>query len=82
MYTSYIQTGKWKGMLKKVLSFSRKNGLAESCIEGTAKALTCAATNIMVPDTEGEKVFFDLWQNASSEERVVLVRLILRIIEQ
>lgn len=82
MYTSYIQTGKWKEMLRKALSFARQNGLKDNCLESAAKMITCATTSIFVPDTEGEKIFFELWKNATSEERIVLTKLILRIIEQ
>jgi len=76
----YIDTKKWKQKLNKAIDYSQKSNMPDSILEKMAKSIISFTVLTTSPDTESEKLFYDMWKNADKEEKNVLTKTLLRLI--
>ncbi len=76
----YIDTKKWKQKLNKAIDYSQKSNIPDSILEKMAKSIINFTVLTTSPDTESEKLFYDMWKNADKEEKNVLTKTLLRLI--
>lgn len=72
---------KLKKMLGKTINAGRNIGLSDEIIESSAKKIGDLVALITHPDSESEKLILNLWKNADNEEKKVLSRLLIRMID-
>ena len=77
----YIDTKKWKQKLNKAIDYSQKSNIPESILEKIAKQMISFTVSTTTPDTESEKLFYDMWKNADKDEKNVLTKTLLRLIK-
>jgi len=75
-----IDTKKWKQKLNKAIDYSQKSNIPDSILEKMAKSIISFTVLTTSPDTESEKLFYDMWKNADKEEKNVLTKTLLRLI--
>lgn len=76
----YIDTKKWKQKLNKAIDYSQKSNIPDSILEKIAKSMINFTVSTTSPDTESEKLFYDMWKNADKEEKNVLTKTLLKLI--
>ena len=76
----YIDTKKWKKKLNKAIEYSQKSNMPESILVKIAKSMISFTVSTTTPDTESEKLFYDMWKSADKEEKNVLTKTLLRLI--
>lgn len=76
----YIDTKKWKQKLNKAIDYSQKTNIPDSILEKIAKSMISFTVSTTSPDTESEKLFYDMWKSADKEEKIVLTKTLLRLI--
>ncbi len=77
----YIDTKKWKQKLNKAIDFSHKSNIPDSILEKIAKSIISFTVSTTSPDTESEKLFYDMWKNADKDERKILAKTLIRLIK-
>lgn len=77
----YIDTKKWKQKLNKAIDYSQKTNIPESILEKIVKSMIGFTVSTTSPDTESEKLFYDMWKNADKDEKNLLTKTLIRLIK-
>lgn len=77
----YIDTQKWKQKLNKAISYSQNSKMPDSVLERIAKSMIGFTVATTSPDTESEKIFYDMWKKADKEEKNILTKTLIKLIK-
>ena len=78
----YIDTQKWKKKLSKAIIYSQESNIPDSILERIAKSIINFTISSTSPDTESERLFYDMWEKADNKEKKVLTRMLIKIIKE
>lgn len=79
--TNNINWLKLRKKLGDVINSSKNIGLSDGAIESATRKIGDFLAVTVEPDSESEKLIFNLWKNASNEEKKVLTKLFLKALE-
>ncbi|QSX07142.1 DUF3243 family protein [Sedimentibacter sp. zth1] len=82
LHNVYIDSKKWKDKLNKIIKYSHDTNLPESTIEKCIKPIISFTILTTSPDTEPEKLFYEMWHKANSKEKHSLTKMLLKIIRE
>ena len=82
MHKIYIDTQKWKKKLNKAIEYSQDSNIPSPVLEKIAKSIINFTILTTSPDTESEKLFYDMWKKADSKEKKVLTNMLMKIIKE
>ncbi len=82
MHKIYIDTQKWKKKLNKAITYSQESSMPDSVLEKIAKSIINFTISTTSPDTESEKLFYDMWKKADNKEKKVLTKMLIKIIKE
>lgn len=82
MQKLYIDTQKWKKKLNKAITYSQESSMPDSVLEKIAKSIINFTISTTSPDTESERLFYDMWKKADSKEKKVLTKMLIKIIKE
>lgn len=77
----YIDTQKWKQKLNKAINYSQNSKMPDSVLERIAKSMIGFTVATTSPDTESEKIFYDMWKKADKEEKNILTKTLIKLIK-
>ncbi len=72
---------KWKKVLGTALDKSRNVGLSDKIIESSVKKIGDFIAMAAEPENESEKLLLNLWKTATKEEKKVIARLLIKMID-
>jgi len=78
----YIDTQKWKKKLNKAITYSQDSSMPDSVLEKIAKSIINFTISTTSPDTESERLFYDMWKKADNKEKKVLTKMLIKIIKE
>ena len=82
LHKIYIDTQKWKKILNKAIKYSQDSSMPDLVLERIAKSLISFTISTTAPDTESERLFFNMWKKADSKEKKVLTKMLIKIINE
>ncbi len=82
MQKLYIDTQKWKKKLNKAITYSQDSSMPDSVLEKIAKSIINFTISTTSPDTESERLFYDMWKKADNKEKKVLTKMLIKIIKE
>ncbi len=82
MQKLYIDTQKWKKKLSKAITYSQESSIPDSVLEKIAKSIINFTISTTSPDTESERLFYDMWKKADNKEKKVLTKMLIKIIKE
>lgn len=82
MHKVYIDTQKWKKKLNKAITYSQESNMPDSVLEKIAKSIINFTVLTTSPDTESERLFYDMWKKADNKEKKVLTKTLIKIIKE
>lgn len=82
MQKLYIDTQKWKKKLNKAITYSQESSMPDSVLEKIAKSIINFTISTTSPDTESERLFYDMWKKADNKEKKVLTKMLIKIIKE
>jgi len=56
--------------------------MPDSVLEKIAKSIINFTISTTSPDTESERLFYDMWKKADSKEKKVLTKMLIKIIKE
>ena len=72
---------KWKKILGTAINAGRNVGLSDEIIESSAKRIGDFLSITTQPDSESERLLLNLWKNATNEEKKVISRLLIKMVD-
>ncbi len=82
LHKIYIDTQKWKKILNKAIVYSQETNMPDSVLEKLVKSITSFTISTTTPDTESERLFYNMWKKADNKEKKVLTKMLIRIIRE
>lgn len=72
---------KWKGSLAKAVSLAEMVGMSEKTIDKIALKIGTTLSAKVDPENREQRLLQELWKVADDEERAVLARLIVNMLQ-
>ena len=82
LHKIYIDTHKWKKKLNKAIIYSQETNIPDLVLEKIAKSIINFTISTTSPDTESERLFFNMWKKADNKEKKVLTKMLIKIIKE
>lgn len=82
LHKIYIDTQSWKKKLNKAITYSQESNIPDSVLERIAKSIINFTISSTSPDTESERMFYDMWKKADNQEKKVLTKMLIKIIKE
>lgn len=82
MHKVYINTAKWKNKLHKLIQFTENSNLPDSALEKFIKPAISFIIMSTTPDTEAEKLFYDMWKKANRKDKKVLTKMLISVLKE
>lgn len=82
MHRIYIEPKKWKNKLNKIIERAKNSKMPDTVIERYIKSIISFTILTTLPDTESEKLFYELWKKADKKEKNALTKTLIKIIKE
>ena len=82
LHKIYIDTQSWKKKLNKAIIYSQESNIPDPVLERIAKSIINFTISSTSPDTESERMFYDMWKKADNQEKKVLTKMLIKIIKE
>lgn len=82
LHKVYIDTQKWKKKLNKAIKYSQESNMPDSVLEKIVKSIINFTVLTTSPDTESERLFYDMWKKADNKDKKVLTKTLIKIIKE
>jgi hypothetical protein len=74
--------GKWRNTLKKAVDVGETIGMSDDTINNIAEKVGTFLSNNVDPRNDEERILRELWKEADEEDRRVLAKLVVRVVDK
>ena len=82
LHKIYIDTQKWKKILNRAIEYSENSNIPDAMLQKIVKSMASFTIATTAPDTESEKLFYDMWKKADRKEKNVLAKMLIKVIRE